>query len=315
MKISPPRSLPAIGRQRSMPTLDTSFTSIPGSGDSDSSRRLRRKVDSRRTISPESYSCPISPHPQRELSQANVTFKSVESPATTASEEDEGEIEGEGDLEEAVGQLSMNEDEQVRFHGKASGLHLLAPQERVDGRSEGGIWKFPKARVWPPLPPTGRAQLVKEDGESPTSLPPLEEQEKLLDLYWKYVHTALPIVYKQSFLESFRRRSASRPLFSPTSSLILSPAPLRAIPLVLLGLAHLLVHLRVDGTSLRSSFSLCSLLPLATPASPDQRPRVRCGLLEMPSSNRPNPSWHRYILPRVLGPAKPSCFWVTERWA
>ena len=222
MKTSSPRTLPAstiVGRQRSMPTLDTSFASIPGSGDSDSSRRLRRKVDSRRTISPESYSCPISPHPQRELSQTNVTFKTADSPATTASE-DEGEIEGEGDLQEAVGQLSLNEDEQVRFHGKASGLHLLTPQERIDGRSEGGIWKFPKARVWPPLPSTGRAQLIKEDGELAISMPPLEEQEKLLDLYWKYVHTALPIVYKQSFLESFRRRSAPRPLISSTFPLI-----------------------------------------------------------------------------------------------
>jgi len=193
-----------------MPTLDTPFTSIPGSGDSDSSRRLRRKVDSRRTISPESYSCPISPHPQRELSQTNVTFKALGSPATTVSEDDEGEIEGEGDLEEAVGQLSLNEDEQVRFHGKASGLHLLAPQERADGRSEGGLWKFPKARVWPPLSLTGHALLAKADGELPISLPPLEEQEKLLDLYWKYVHTSLPVVYKQSFLESFRRRLAPR---------------------------------------------------------------------------------------------------------
>ena len=201
IKTSPPRTLSASTAGGRPP-----FTSVPGPGDSDSSRRLRRKVDSvggaRRTISPESYSCPLSPHSQHSH-QSDVRFKPLDSPATTVSEEDEGEIEWEGDLEEAVGQLSLNEDEQVRFHGKASGLHLLAPHERIDGRSEGGIWKFPKARVWPPLP-TGNAQLSKEGGE--TSMPPLEEQEKLLDLYWKHVHTALPIVYKQSFLESFRRR-------------------------------------------------------------------------------------------------------------
>jgi len=40
----------------------------------------------------------------------------------------------------AVGQLSLNEDEQVRYHGKASGLHLLGNKERVDRRNEGGIW-------------------------------------------------------------------------------------------------------------------------------------------------------------------------------
>ena len=39
-----------------------------------------------------------------------------------------------------VGQLSLNEERQVRFHGQASGLHLLDLKERVDGRNEGGIW-------------------------------------------------------------------------------------------------------------------------------------------------------------------------------
>ena len=42
-----------------------------------------------------------------------------------------------------VGQLSLNEDEQVRFHGKMSGLHLLGVKERQDGRGEGGIWCVP----------------------------------------------------------------------------------------------------------------------------------------------------------------------------
>lgn len=44
------------------------------------------------------------------------------------------------DIMDAVGQLSLNEDEQVRYHGKASGLHLLGGKERVDQRNEGGIW-------------------------------------------------------------------------------------------------------------------------------------------------------------------------------
>ncbi len=39
-----------------------------------------------------------------------------------------------------VGQLSLNEEREVRFHGQASGLHLLDVKERVDGRNEGGIW-------------------------------------------------------------------------------------------------------------------------------------------------------------------------------
>ena len=39
-----------------------------------------------------------------------------------------------------VGQLSLNEEREVRFHGQASGLHLLDLKERIDGRNEGGIW-------------------------------------------------------------------------------------------------------------------------------------------------------------------------------
>lgn len=46
----------------------------------------------------------------------------------------------EDDLAGAVGQLSLNEDEQLRYHGKVSGLHLLGNQERMDRRNEGGIW-------------------------------------------------------------------------------------------------------------------------------------------------------------------------------
>jgi hypothetical protein len=46
----------------------------------------------------------------------------------------------EDELAGAIGQLSLNEDEQVRYHGKASGLYLLDNKERVDRRNEGGIW-------------------------------------------------------------------------------------------------------------------------------------------------------------------------------
>ena len=47
---------------------------------------------------------------------------------------------GEDEIAVAVGQLSINEDEQVRYHGKMSGLHLLGVKERRDGRGEGGLW-------------------------------------------------------------------------------------------------------------------------------------------------------------------------------
>jgi hypothetical protein len=59
---------------------------------------------------------------------------SVSSTDTSSGDEGDGELMG------AVGQLSLNEERQVRYHGKVSGLHLLGAKERVDARNEGGIW-------------------------------------------------------------------------------------------------------------------------------------------------------------------------------
>lgn len=121
--------------------------------------------------------------------------------ADLAMQGEEGE--GEDELAIEVGQLSLNEDEQVRFHGKMSGLHLLGVKDREDGRHEGGIWKFPKARVWPPLPPTGLTHAKGLENFSPT-LPDQATQELLLELYWTYVHPSLPVVNKRTFMEDFR---------------------------------------------------------------------------------------------------------------
>ncbi|KAI0943292.1 hypothetical protein AcW1_002495 [Taiwanofungus camphoratus] len=115
---------------------------------------------------------------------------------------------GEDELAIEVGQLSINEDEQVRFHGKASGLHLLGVKERKDERHTGGIWRFPKARVWPPLPPSAIKQAKGLEEFAPT-LPNQEEQELLLELYFTYVHPVLPIVHKRTFMEDFRNGSMS----------------------------------------------------------------------------------------------------------
>ncbi|KAL1742298.1 fungal-specific transcription factor domain-containing protein [Schizophyllum fasciatum] len=104
-----------------------------------------------------------------------------------------------------IGELSLNEDEQVRYHGRASGLHLLSNTERHDRRNEGGIWRFPKARVWPPA--SNRATcmtLEAADEEYRGRLPEVRRQEELLDLYFSYVQTAFPIIHKQSFLDTFK---------------------------------------------------------------------------------------------------------------
>ncbi|KAF8839695.1 hypothetical protein BDN67DRAFT_905011 [Paxillus ammoniavirescens] len=133
------------------------------------------------------------------------------------------------DLVNAVGQLSLNEDEQVRYHGKASGLYLLDVSAKAEARNEGGIWRFPKARVWPPLPPsatnsptanTGHLPLTSAalDSDLASMLPEPAVQEHLLELYFTYVHSAFPILHKDAFWEGYRSmRNAPTDTPSPTS--------------------------------------------------------------------------------------------------
>ncbi|EAU83952.2 hypothetical protein CC1G_09834 [Coprinopsis cinerea okayama7 len=111
--------------------------------------------------------------------------------------------DSEDELAGAVGQLSLNEDEQVRYHGKASGLHILNDKERVDGRNEGGIWRFPKARVWPLAAPNSSATLEEEALAS--YLPSEAVQERLLNLYFRFIHSAFPVIHKRAFFEAHRK--------------------------------------------------------------------------------------------------------------
>ncbi|KAH9992334.1 fungal-specific transcription factor domain-containing protein [Russula vinacea] len=132
-----------------------------------------------------------------------------------------------------VGHLSLNEEREVRFHGQASGLHLLDVKDRVDGRNEGGIWRFPKARVWPPLPVTeSNPQSHRE--EEVVTLPDATTQEKLLEVYFAYVHPALPILHKRSFLEELNAIRQCGNNLESTSPLQFGRSRLHISPLLLL---------------------------------------------------------------------------------
>ncbi|KAJ7628726.1 fungal-specific transcription factor domain-containing protein [Roridomyces roridus] len=141
----------------------------------------------------------------------------------------------------AVGQLSLNEDKQVRYHGKVSGLHLLARRAAENGngheqgqedkeelgKNVGGIWRFPKARVWPAAPSPDRDDDEGEVG--PDGLPPRATQEALLARYFTHVHPSFPVVHKAAVLDGVRSGAIIR---HPECS-ILSRTP-RPPPLLLL---------------------------------------------------------------------------------
>ncbi|KAH7101246.1 fungal-specific transcription factor domain-containing protein [Auriculariales sp. MPI-PUGE-AT-0066] len=116
---------------------------------------------------------------------------------------------GDDDLAGAVGQLSLDDHEQVRFHGKASGLHLLGKGDRRDKRIENGLWRFPPARVWPLAP--SHVARSEEEVAARARLPPHDVQQHLIELYFAYVHPVIPLLCKSSFLDAFYARGESPP--------------------------------------------------------------------------------------------------------
>ena len=82
-----------------------------------------------------------------DISPRNPLSSSGTRPNPLSSNDTE-DVSDEEEIPSALGQLSLNEDEQVRYHGKASGLYILDTNERVDGRNAGGIWY---ASFFPPL--------------------------------------------------------------------------------------------------------------------------------------------------------------------
>lgn len=141
-----------------------------GSG-SEQHRRQRRRVEtesgarspsttsvSGRSQSPAQYAC-LPPHPALLPKRSPTSLSnrrhstSPDAPEAEADESSDEEYSGSGEdeLAVAVGQLSMNEEEQVRYHGKASGLHLLGGGERQDGRNEGGIWYVIGIEIYPTM--------------------------------------------------------------------------------------------------------------------------------------------------------------------
>lgn len=148
---------------------------------------------------------------------------------STASQEQQQTNDGAvmTELADVVGQLSLNENAEVRYHGRSSGLYLLSKSQRY----KDFFWQFPSAGVWPPS--DGRvikteAEILKlSDAEDP--LPDRETQQHLLDLYWTYVHPHFPILYKVAFMRQYRHS-----LSNPNSTEPSTPGMSGKVPIVLL---------------------------------------------------------------------------------
>ena len=110
---------------------------VPSSDDSCSSdpslqRRQRRKISSDSGFGSGFHSFSHARHDSQDRARSVLDHDGKR--AERYDQNDDGD-----NIMDAVGQLSLNDDEQVRYHGKASGLYLL-DGERIDRRNEGGIW-------------------------------------------------------------------------------------------------------------------------------------------------------------------------------
>lgn len=65
------------------------------------------------------------------------------------------------ELADVVGQLSLDENKEVRYHGRSSGLYLISKSARY----KDFFWRFPKAGVWPPVE-TATPENEREDGQT-----------------------------------------------------------------------------------------------------------------------------------------------------
>ncbi|KAJ4002275.1 fungal-specific transcription factor domain-containing protein [Lentinula boryana] len=122
-------------------------------------------------------------------------------------------------IAEGMGELSLTENQEIRYHGKTSGLQFLSKNNRTDDRVEGGLWKLPMARVWPPSKVF--AALTIQEDDIAVELPPIDMQDHLIDLYFTYIHPVFPVIHKNRFLSGYAARRTREN--SPSS--VSSPKP------------------------------------------------------------------------------------------
>ena len=61
----------------------------------------------------------------------------------------------------------------------------------------GGVWHLPRTRKWPHAR-DDVAHLLQEEHD--VAMPPMHVQERLVDLYFTYMHPSLPLIHKAQFL-------------------------------------------------------------------------------------------------------------------
>ncbi|KZT04585.1 uncharacterized protein LAESUDRAFT_715402 [Laetiporus sulphureus 93-53] len=107
------------------------------------------------------------------------------------------------DCADAFGNLSIDENKEVRYHGNSSGLIFLARDKRWDARNVGGIWNFPMSKLWPGGLPTESTNANDRRGDADIRLPSYSVQDELVEMYFTYINSAFPVIDKEAFVEQY----------------------------------------------------------------------------------------------------------------
>ncbi|KIP10141.1 hypothetical protein PHLGIDRAFT_11523 [Phlebiopsis gigantea 11061_1 CR5-6] len=177
---------------------------------------------------------PIIPPPSSEPSRRRrrvegLAALTVLNPRPAHARHDPEEAYGDDEYDEAIdalGHLSVDNNQEFRYHGRSAGLYLLAKTDRKDDseQKENGIWKFQSPHI------SADCQCLSFDQVNDRiELPDTATQDRLITLYFTYVHHYLPIVHKASFLAAYPERnldsssiSRREPMQTVTKLLLLS---------------------------------------------------------------------------------------------
>jgi hypothetical protein len=109
------------------------------------------------------------------------------------------------DLNEVMGILSIDENKQVRYHGRSSGLYLL----RKSDKYKDGILSIKNRSNWSHqgevIASTQNFDLLKRS--ELTELPSQEISDHLLELFFTHVHPLLPFIYKPRFFDQLKDKN------------------------------------------------------------------------------------------------------------
>jgi hypothetical protein len=128
----------------------------------------------------------VRPHKENQ----SYTNHAKDKTHSDSSVEDSRQSENES-INDNLGNLSVDENGQVRYYGKSSGFYMLSRSKNF----QNGAFHFnTKSHHDSPQP-------VSVD---PFELPPSDLSDHLLDLYFTHFYPLFPLLHKKSFLSSLR---------------------------------------------------------------------------------------------------------------